>query len=261
MLADYDKARRVAVVVFDAFRCSSTLLACFSAGLRAAAIMEKGINERGVSIVRAQEIANEYGCEVVFGGELHGKPIPGGVIGNSPIDGCNRTVMGGRLLHFQSTNFAKIFVDATSYSPDAEIFVASFANAEATAETIARGSFERVYLFCGGFFDCIAAEDMHLGGRIIDTMSPAAGDLDDDSLAMLACFRAFPPELLIERWTARVMSRLGKAGDISDLVGGTRIPRENLQTMKSMVLKVAYFNGVPLITPLPNASQPPRSHV
>ncbi len=243
-----------AVVVFDAFRCSSTLLACFARGLHAAVLSEKGQSAAGTTIGKAEQLAQELKCKLILGGELHGRAVSGGVVGNSPIESCTAILDDRKLLHFQSTNFARSFNKITDYVHQqreglVEIFVISYANAAITAQLIQSSGYERIIAVCGGFFDCMAIEDMTLGGRFISELGIDDGDLDDDSLAMLACYRALnpTPALVGGGWAGRVLRHIGKAEDIWDVIGTSRLPQHQRRRMSNLILQVRWIHGTPMI--------------
>jgi phosphosulfolactate phosphohydrolase-like enzyme len=253
MLREHGENQRTAMVVFDAFRCSSTLLAAFSAGADGAMIMEKGICERGTSIPQAQAVCSKLERDLVLGGEFHGKPVPGGVIGNSPIDALSNPELKGRLLHFQSTNFARAFVDLINYARDAQaiadLYVISYLNARATALSINKAAYQRILVVCGGFYDCLALEDMLLGGLLISHLGTPLPQIDDEALTMLATHHAFSHNKTLYEscWTGRVLSTIGKGLDLADIAGVTRFSSTQMDAMRGIVLKVEYVDDVPII--------------
>lgn len=240
------------IVIFDAFRCSSTLLACFASGLYGAVVMEKGLGDSGTSIAAAQELSGRLGLQLAFGGELGGQPIPGAVVGNSPMDAwVNRDLVQGRLLHFQSTNFARVFVHTINSTRraacGADIYIVSFANAATTASLVRRKAYNRIFLISAGFFECIALEDMVLGGLFASTLDAPPLELDDDALAMLACHKSISLDALAHSWTARVLTRLSRLDDVADLVGPSRFPRDFVSEMARQLLRVEFDNEVAVI--------------
>lgn len=262
MLLGHGTQDSTAIVVFDAFRCSSTLLACFSSGAVGAMIMEKGISERGTSIAQAKTVASRLCRELAFGGEFHGKPVPGGIVGNSPIDACSTLELRDRLLHFQSTNFARAFVDMVNYANQvnhkADIYVISYTNAESTAVAIRNSDYRKILVVCGGFYDCLALEDMILGGLLISHLNVDFPEIDDEGLTMVASHRTLfdKKEIFESCWTGRVLQVIAKSADIADIVGTSRIPSVNLELMKNLVLKVSYFDGIPIIMPTQPSPRP-----
>lgn len=247
-----DTGGSTAIVIFDALRCSSTLLACFAAGISGAFVMEKGVVGNGTSIERANEFAHQKNLRLLCGGELAGKPIPGAIVGNSPIEAWyHRDALNGALLHFQSTNFAKVFVGSIAAARDrsiaADFYVISFSNVSATAEMVKACSYDRVFLLAAGFFECMALEDMMLGGAFAAQLDCAETEFDDDALAMLACHRALATGAIQHGWTARVLSRLSKLEDVSDVLGQGRFPPEFSTAMAKQVLKVEFEDALPLI--------------
>lgn len=245
-------AGETAIVLFDAYRCSSTVLACFAAGISGAFVKEKVVSSGGVDVATAQKLADQAGVQLILGGEFDGKPVPGGIIGNSPIDAFRHDISGA-LLHFQSTNFGRLFARLTRYIEDlggaGDLFVMSFANAQATARHVREGRYERVIVAAAGFFECLAIEDMVVGGEFLHALGRPATDCDDDALAMVAAHLAFDKDDRILRgsWTARVLQELSKADDIDDVLHGRRLPAEATARLRSIVLKVEKIGQYPVI--------------
>jgi phosphosulfolactate phosphohydrolase-like enzyme len=242
---------RTAVIVYDAFRCSSTILACFAAGVVGAFVMEKGLEGSGTSIAAAKKAANELGLDLEFGGELDGRPLSEGAVGNSPINAF-RLPLSNKLLHFQSTNFGRVFVRLLRFlepDPSSGLFVISYANCAASARYIQSSNYDRIIVACAGFYDCIALEDMVLGGKFIQSLGLAADHLDDDALAMLACYGTFGNNvnLVANTWTAKVLKRMGRYEDVADVLVGDRLPDGGLDRMASIVLKKEDFSGLAIL--------------
>jgi phosphosulfolactate phosphohydrolase-like enzyme len=220
------------------------LLAAFSAGLRAALIKEKGLDDRGTSLEDAHIVAESLGCTLFLGGELNGKPVPGGIIGNSPLIAANCNSLKGNVLHFQSTNFARTFIDmfeliSLCVNP-IDIYVISFANINCTAATLKHGSYSRFFLACGGFYESLSLEDMALGGSLVAALSEPRETLDDESLAMFACYQyaLLQPDILENTWTARVLHAISKGSDVLDILHPSRLPEPIMEKMSRIVLKV-----------------------
>lgn len=247
-----DRDRRTAVVLFDAYRCSSTLLACFGAGIVGALIKEKAVDGSGTDLISAQQFAEAEGRELILGGELDGRPVPGGIIGNSPLDAFRHDIIG-KLLYFQSTNFGRLFVRITEFadaqSSHCDLFVMGFSNGEATAKAVQAGVYERIMVAGAGFFECIAIEDMVLGGSFISALRRDLDQLDDDALAMLASYQAYAQRLdvLTNCWTARVLGELSKSEDIHDVLAGSRLPEAATARMRGMVLHVRKIRGSSIV--------------
>ena len=144
--------------------------------------------------------------------------------------------------------------------PRPEIYVASFANAKATARTLLSEGYSRIYLVCGIFFECLSIEDMVLGGQIIAQLGSAFDRLDDDAQAMLACFQAYgnKPSILEQSWVGKVLKHLDKTADIADALEGKRIPPDALALMRKLTLKVDYSFGIPMITNVNPPKNPPE---
>jgi len=255
MLLNHGEARRQAIVVLDAFRCSSTLLASFSAGAWGAVIKEKGV-DRGVPIDVAEALAARNGLTLQLGGELHGKPVPGGIIANSPLEACLTAELEGCLLHFQSTNFARIFIDLVEFAArcraETDLYVISLANAVGTATALNRMGYDRVIVASGGFYEGVALEDVVAGGGFIDALGWDEAQIDDEAKTMVAAHRCYAgdPGIFHTSWTAKVLTKIGRGADIGDIVEGGRIPPEHQARMSALVLCVRYLDETPILRPL-----------
>jgi phosphosulfolactate phosphohydrolase-like enzyme len=216
---------RTAIIAFDAYRCSSTILACFGAGVVGAFVKEKLVIDSGVERDAAQRAAASLGRELIFGGEFDGKPIANAEIGNSPIDAF-RYPLQGRLLHFQSTNFGRLLSSLTAFaerqSLQCDIFVMGFANVRAVARHISQGRYERILVAAAGFFECLALEDIVLGGAFIANLCLPGATFDDEALVMLSAYKSYFSDMsaMTKSWTARVLQELSKHDDIYDALNG-----------------------------------------
>src|ERR1041385_1089238 len=151
----------VAIVVGDAVRCSTTIISALAAGARAVTVEVK---DRTDALRKAERVGRALGAGTVFGGELHGRPMPGAVIGNSPRD-VSPDLLCGKHLHFRSTNFGAVYVDVGAAikrfgaeGGGADVYVVCFANAIATAQAILAGKYARIFIAVGGFYDQISLE-------------------------------------------------------------------------------------------------------
>ncbi len=252
------KNHRIAFIVVDAIRCSSTILAALGAGAKAITIMVKG-GERGTTPADAQSISKLLGLEFLLGGELNGQPIPEGIIGNSPTEAANCKELANKHLHFQSTNFGGSFTEVSdqireyiSIGGNADIFVASFVNANAVAEKIASSDYDRVYIVCGGFYNCVSLEDDIVGGMILNQLGFDYNDMDDEARMMLSLYRNFDtPEkqfdVLRTNWISSSLGCFGKEGDVKTVLTGEGIDQATYRKMAMTVPMVQWQNNVPII--------------
>lgn len=249
---------RIAFVIIDAIRCSSTILACFGAGAKAITIMVKG-GERGTKPSEAQEIGKQLGLDFLLGGELNGLPIPDGIIGNSPTEAAQCKELANKHLHFQSTNFGSSFTEVAEQAKafinvggNADIYVASFVNAQAVAKEIALADYDKVYIVCGGFYNCVSMEDDIVGGMILNELGFGYNDMDDEARMMLSLFRDFNTpekqfEVLRTNWISSSLSCFGKEADVKTVLTGEGIDQPIWQEMANMVPMVKWQNNVPVI--------------
>lgn len=258
ILHDDFKAYKIAFVVIDAIRCSSTILAALGAGAKAITVMVKG-GERGTKPTDAKNVSNLLGLEFLLGGELNGQPIPEGIIGNSPKEAANCKELVNKHLHFQSTNFGGSFTEVSDQVRDyintggnADIFVASFVNAKAVANKIAAMTYDKVYIVCGGFYNCLSLEDNIVGGMILNELAIDQNDMDDEARMMLTMYRQFnTPEKQLEalrtNWISTSLSCFGKEADVLTVLNGEGIDQATWGIMAITVPIVQWQNNVPII--------------
>jgi len=249
---------RIAFVVIDAIRCSSTILAAFSSGISSMTIMVKG-GEKGTKPEIANKIATNRGKAFLLGGELNGQPIPEGIIGNSPTEATQCEILNNKHLHFQSTNFGGSFTEVTNqlipfieFGGHADVFVSSFVNAESTANEIKNGNYAKVYLVAGGFYNCISLEDNLVAGQILHLLDINYNNMDDEARMMLSLYNTYNTpekqyEVLKTNWITSSLSCFGKEGDVKSIIYGDGISHDSWERMKNIVPKVIWHEKTPII--------------
>jgi phosphosulfolactate phosphohydrolase-like enzyme len=248
---------RVGVVVVDAIRCSTTITAMFAAEAAAVSIREK--NTRGPDADAAGKVAARLGLELVLAGELHGGPIPGGVLGNSPCE-VRPDLVRGKMVLFSSTNFGATFNEVMSWSRGFEaaggqsfVAVATFANVDAVVAVLRREALDRVVVATGGFYDCISREDMVAGGDLFIGLGFDDREIDDEARAMVDAARACPSD--VDRiasfgrdWIGRALVQFHHEADVAAVVTGEGIAPPIYAAMKTLVPVARHIDGVPVIT-------------
>jgi phosphosulfolactate phosphohydrolase-like enzyme/quercetin dioxygenase-like cupin family protein len=249
---------RVAIVVIDAIRCSTTLLASLGAGVEAVTVMVKG-GEKGTPSSVAQLVAKQLDLQMVTAGELNGMPMPGGVIGNCPSEAAACAELSGKLLHFQSTNFGSAFSEVAltvnefrRIGGTAEIYIASFVNAAMVAKEISTLGYDRVLISCGGFYDNLSLEDDLVGGQIFSLLNLSMDELDDEGRVMLTSFRNFSTpikqfEVLKSNWISSSLIAFNKEDDVKTVLWGEGIIPSTYKRMQQLVPKVSWFGTIPVI--------------
>jgi len=244
---------RIAVVVGDALRCSSTVCACLAAGAAGVVVSVKGGGGPTPETVR--RLGDALGLPTVLGGELHGRAVPGGVLANSPRE-ARSDLLEGRVLHFFSTNFgrclAEVVVKVTEYHEQggsADVLLATFANADSVAARLRNDSYERVFLCMSGFYDHVSLEDDVLGGQILERIHIPFTDMDDEARSMVASARMlWSPEeqttAFRTGWIGRCLERFGMAADIPAVVSGEGIAEPVRERMKFLVPELRWWKGL-----------------
>jgi phosphosulfolactate phosphohydrolase-like enzyme len=259
LLSDNGTNKKKAFVVIDAIRCSSTILACFGAGVASVSVMAK-LSTKGVSIDMAKEVCMLTGAQLSFGGESNGKPINGCIIGNSPLDASRTPEISGKHLHFQSMNFGNTFSEIANQVSDyidsggrADIFVASFVNATSVGCFLKNNNYDAVYIACGGFYDCTSLEDEIVGGMILNELGYTFDEIDDDARGMLSIFKYLNTAhkqyaALKTNWVSTYLTNFGKQHDIRSVIFGEGIPNTILKKMSNCIPRVIWVGGIPIIT-------------
>ena len=259
---------KLVVVVADAVRCSSTLLAAFGAGLQSATVGVK--SGGGTSREQAERIGAALGAEVVSGGELNGHPIPGGLIGNSPIQAA-QVAWTGKHLHFNSTNFGAAFTRVHALAQDirgrggrVEILVGSLSNSAAIVRRIAAQPHDRLGLALGGFYESASAEDMIFGGDVLAGLVCRAEDLDDEAQLMLFAAQALPGAEarlahLHTNWIGRALRAFGMEDDVDAIVTGKNLPGDVYAAMADITPEVVTVFGEPVIMASPLTLSTPHA--
>jgi len=251
---------RLVIVVADIVRCSTTLMTCFGAGLQSATVGVK--SGGGTARQQADLIGAAIGAEVVGGGELNGQPIPGGLIGNSPVQAA-RVKWAGKHLHFNSTNFGAAFTGVHTLAQEirgaggqVDVVIGCLANSAAIVRRIAAYRYDRVCVATGGFYESASEEDMIFGGDIFTGLGCAAAEMDDEARLMKFAAQACPDAEvrlahLHSNWIGRALDRFGMGDDVDAIVTGRNLPGHVYAAMSSIIPEVVSIFGEPVITGSP----------
>ena len=254
-----EEGERVAVVIADAIRCSSTILAAFGAGVAAATVTPKGSNQ-GVSLAEAERVSEALNLNLILGGELFGRPIPGGKLVNSPR-AASAERLDGTLLHFHCTNLGTAFFELSKRAAAfqaaggfADIYLGSFVNVGAIAARIRADSYSRLFVATGGFYEMLSFEDLVFAGELLACLGLAPDEMDDEARTMLACNQvAASDEERLDafqtNWIGRWLIRLGKGADIGAIVCNEGVNPEVVERMRKIVPFVAWIADVPVFLP------------
>lgn len=256
---------RLVAVVGDAIRCSTTILTAFASGARAmTATAKSGL---GPTLDDSRRIGGCLGLPIELAGELHGKPIEGGCMGNSPRE-ADTAKFAGRLVAFRSTNFGQLFCSVTEWALRFRaaggvpiVAVVSFANAVATARWALEIGFDRAIVAMGGFYDVISQEDVALAGNVVLGLRVPTAELDDEARIMrdAALYRPNAADWICDfrtNWIGRCLAHFGMAEDIPAVATGEGIAPKVYAAMQHLLLAVTWIDGIPVIMPVA-AGQPP----
>lgn len=195
-----------ACVVIDVLRFTTTVTAALEAGAKV------------IYPVREPEDAwvlqQQFGGNLVLGGERGGLRIGGFDLGNSPREYTPRTV-GGRVLALTTSNGTTALYEAHAAAAF-PILIGCLRNAPAVARRLVRSAKPAV-MYCAGSGGKIALEDVIGAGAIVHCCLEAGGqvELTDTARLVLAAFRntAKTMDLGISAH-ARQLAALGFAEDI-----------------------------------------------
>lgn len=250
-----------AVIVIDVVRCTTTANAVLAAGAEHLYIVVKRDGDAIDDLVRHYEGIAGDGLPLIVGGEKHGKPIPGGLFGNSALD-VPADLSGTNDL-FCSTNAGRAVEAAAMYSPAGSgvgVFLASMANIDALADTIVAQGFTRILLSCGGFYGRLSLEDAVCGGRLIARMldigslSPTAR-LDDGATSMVALAEYFDDDNVLvdalhHNRIGRALVHYDREADIAAAITGQHMPPGRWAAMTRTVGQLVWLNGTPAFIPI-----------
>jgi phosphosulfolactate phosphohydrolase-like enzyme len=274
LLTPNHPGERVSVVLFDVLRCSSTIAALFAAGAHSVTVSLKG-TALGTAREEAVRVANVFSVPLLTAGEVGGKPISGGVVGNSPRQAASAFVKGCHIW-FSSTNLGLAFTQITSLAHEfdsgaIEVLLGTAANVEALALRLRRNPPERIFLILGGFYENPSFEDLHAAGRMIQLLELGWDELDDEARVMLACAIAVSPatlrSILHTGWIGRCLKMFHAAADIDAVCDGSGMPPLLYERMWELIPEVHFCDGVPVLFPgcfgdatLPVASPEPPNY-
>jgi 2-phosphosulfolactate phosphatase len=147
-----------AVVVIDALRATTSIIAALASGARA--VVPAASSEEAVKMT-----ANLERDGFVLAGERRYLPIPGFTLGNSPNEMTPEAV-GGKTVYLATTNGTPALVAAQGADP---VLVGAAVNFTALAER-ARELFQErgdLVVICAGREKQFALEDAYVAGRLV----------------------------------------------------------------------------------------------
>lgn len=155
------------VVVIDALRATSTMVAAFENGCLA--FVPAG------TVEEARELRGRN-PGFLLAGERHARPLEGFDLGNSPRDYRPERVRGKTIV-MTTTNGTQALLAARR---GAEVFIASFLNLGAVAARLRAAGRETV-LACSGEKDCFCLEDTVCAGALIERLEREGPLLKSDA--------------------------------------------------------------------------------
>ena len=243
----------VAVIMIDVLRATTTLHACVAAGSRGVLLSIKpttGVYGLTPPFGRA--------TDWVYGGEENGLAIPGGMIGNSPLD-VECDAFAGKFIKFFSTNGARALA-AIDDAGVGGVFLASLANIEITALEAIRRSFRVVWFVCGGFYGSCTLEDTVCAGRGIRALLESAAfshdRLDDEARIADHAARQYAQDntrLVADLRRGQVgilLKHIGRDADL-DAVVGRGMPADLWRRMTTTVVMRRKVSGTSMFVAEP----------
>ncbi|MBP2560075.1 phosphosulfolactate phosphohydrolase-like enzyme [Neorhizobium galegae] len=242
---------KVAIVVVDALRATTSWVAIGATGPRGILIKIK--SKEGVGLPAPFAPDGEW----VRAGELHGRPINGGVMGNSPTE-VRSDMFGSRWVRFESTNGAHAVELATTIE-NAEVYIGCFQNIGSVVEAAIKDGCGSLVVVAGGFYGSATIEDNVCAGRFFKEWIARTGisrqDLDDEARIALASAEAFPDdrELLATlkgAQVARLLREVGRESDVDAIITGIGVDPDIWDRMHSTVLRYTAHEGLGVFVPV-----------
>lgn len=227
-----------AVVIVDALRATTSWVAMGAAGAKAIQIVVKDY-----AAIGSVKTPRSGDSNWLLGGEKDGKPIPGGVIGNSPTE-AHPDLLAGKSIRFASTNGARAVQGAARFSE--HIFLACFANIGSTCDAIVAQGYDRIVFVAGGFYGAATLEDTVVVGRmlqrLIDMGILSMHALDDEARMAVGLASAHANDVaLVETLkgaqVGRLLAQIGRADDVDAVVTGKGIDADVWRKMHATVLQ------------------------
>jgi len=243
---------KMAAIVIDVFRSTTTALTCVAAG-------SLGIYLAAKSKTGKHDLTPPFGATTdwICGGEEHGLAIAGGVLANSPLEVIPQ-VVSGKFVKFFSTNGAKA-LDAVENSGMGELFLAGLPNIALTALEAQRRGADVIWFVCGGFYESLTLEDMVCVGRgvqaLLDSGFLSPDQLDDEariSLLAATCYAGNDIRLIKDLQGAQVgtlLQNIGKAADVAASLAGHGMFPGLWDRMSATILVRTKISGVSVFVP------------
>jgi 2-phosphosulfolactate phosphatase len=165
------------VVVIDALRATTTIIAALASGARA--VVPAASSEEAVKMT-----ANLERDGFVLAGERRYLPIPGFGLGNSPAEMTPEAV-GGKTVYLATTNGTPALVAAQGADP---ILVGAAVNFSALVERARAVFLERgdLVIICAGREKQFALEDAYVAGRLVKAVKSRLRKLELNDSATVA---------------------------------------------------------------------------
>ena len=189
-------------------------------------------------------------------GEEHGRPIAGGLIGNSPAAAANE-LFGGAFLKFYSTNGARA-LEALVNAELGGVYLMSMANVDATMAKVVAAGFETIWLLGGGFYGTVTLEDTVCCGRaiawLVEHTEKSEADLDDESRIALHTAATYNDDDRLVRdlsnsQVAKLLHMIGHGADVSVSVDGRGLSSRLWQRMRDTIMGLTTIGATHLLVP------------
>lgn len=248
---------RTAVVVIDVLRATTTLSAVAAAGA-------SGIHVA----IKPTDGSNPFESPPpqlgpwVCGGEENGKPITGGVIGNSPRD-VTTSLVEGKYVKFVSTNGARA-VDQAVNLGFCDIYIACLANIAVTLKAAIANGAERILFAAGGFYQTTTYEDTFcIGIGTAELIKLGFADeltCCDEAVLALRLAENYPHandflHALQRRQVPLLLNAIGLGHDVTAVITGDGVDTNIWTRMRRTVVRYERRNGIDLFTPSLNEEQ------
>lgn len=245
---------KVAIIVCDPIRSSSTLTALFAAGARGVIPVPKSEEPTGF-FEKAQQYFHTKGVEVVKGGELFGRPIFHNGISNSPRSVASlKEVIEGKIIYFYCSNLGSSFSSIVNFISETKVlidcYMMSYYNLNSVVEKLKREEPSLISIVSGGFYKTIASEDFLLSGALINKLCFPFEQLDDEALMMDLAYKGanqngnlsqYIQSNAISSW----LRKLGKQDDISACLDASMLHYSLTELVESIVPTLNWDDQIP----------------
>lgn len=236
---------KIAIVVADVIRCSTTMLAALAMGAKAVTAVDK---LTGLDHADAEGIGKALGLDTVYGGELFGKAVPGGMLRNSPLDPGLKQI-SGKHVYFLTSNLGSLLYKIIDSIPTkvisrTTIILGAYQNMDSVAKYLASHNFDRTIFCAAGLKDGVAVEDIHFMGHLINKTAKEDIYMNAEAHLMTATATSIRDIATTTKLTptGRILEGLGNVADIEACLTPGKLTKGLEDKMSKLVPTATIIN-------------------